>query len=130
EFAGNSSESGPDLTGATKDKLITRLTEQLEQKDIQLERKNIQLAARDRVIHEQRREILQKEQEISRVNEEFDNALVYLAQRNASVKRVGNLTVPENHTQNEVTTLREKVARLESLLNRWLDEDNKSPNVS
>ncbi|KDN34259.1 hypothetical protein RSAG8_12648, partial [Rhizoctonia solani AG-8 WAC10335] len=121
DLTGDSFKSNPDLTSVTKDKVITRLTEQLEQKDIQL-------GVQDRIIQEQRRELAQKEQEVSRVNGELNNALISLARRNEFVGLAANPTISENRVQNEILTLREKVDRLESLMNKWSDEGNNRPN--
>ncbi|CUA74175.1 hypothetical protein RSOLAG22IIIB_11009 [Rhizoctonia solani] len=109
-FSGDSSRNRTDLTSVTKDKLITRLTEQLEQKDIQL-------AVQDRMIQEHRRDIVQKEQEITRVNGELNRALISLARRNESIGFPENPI--DNCAENEIGILREKVDRLESLLNKY-----------
>ncbi|CAE6463856.1 unnamed protein product [Rhizoctonia solani] len=101
DFTGDSPKNSSDLTNvlATKDKVIARLTELLEQKE--------------RKIQEQRREILQKEREISQLN-----------------SCTANPTASGSSGQSEADALREKVDRLELLLNRWMDQGNNRPNNS
>ncbi|KAJ1305866.1 hypothetical protein OPQ81_010589 [Rhizoctonia solani] len=120
DFAGNESENDWYSLIATKDKLITRLTEQLEQKDNQL-------ATRDRVIQEQRKEIEQKEQQFNHMREELNKAHARSTGSNESKEPASGVT-SDSSLQSEVVTLREKLSRLESLMNQWLDKENKRPN--
>ncbi|EUC56442.1 hypothetical protein RSOL_179460 [Rhizoctonia solani AG-3 Rhs1AP] len=115
-LTGNIPENGSSPIISMKNGLIAHLTEQLKQKDDQL-------TARDQAIQEQMMAIEQGAKELTRMREELNIANARLAERK-DCNEATSSALSSNSTQNEVALLRERLDRLESLL-----EIGKRPNT-
>ncbi|KDN34258.1 hypothetical protein RSAG8_12647, partial [Rhizoctonia solani AG-8 WAC10335] len=110
DFTGDAPENGSGSAMPTKDGLVARLTERLEQKDDQL-------AILNRLIQEQRLEIERGTKELARTREELSILNARLAGRKECSGASSN-ALSSNPSQNEIADLREKLDRLAFLMSK------------
>ncbi|CAE6438575.1 unnamed protein product [Rhizoctonia solani] len=115
DFAGNAPEV---FSAASKDALIGRLTEQLEEKDNQLTEREEQIDHQAQEIQELKKDITEKNQQLSELNQAINKLLVRMADGKADIM-TDFQTSSATNVESEVSSLREQVSRMESALSQW-----------
>ncbi|GAB1523571.1 hypothetical protein RhiTH_006721 [Rhizoctonia solani] len=113
-FSGNTPEV---FSAASKDALIARLTDQLDERENQIAEQEERIENQIQEIQELKREAETRNQHLEELNIAVNKLLIRLAEGNASAP----ITQPSSndHIESEVSTLREQVSRIESALSQW-----------
>ncbi|CAE6491381.1 unnamed protein product [Rhizoctonia solani] len=113
-FAGNAPEA---FSAASKDALIARLTDQLDERENQIAEQEERIENQIQKIQELRREAETRNQYLEELNLAINKLLVHLAEGNAcsSITQLNS----DGRMESEVGTLREKLSRIESALSQW-----------
>ncbi|KAF8740345.1 Ricin-type beta-trefoil lectin domain-like, partial [Rhizoctonia solani] len=113
-FSGNTPEV---FSAASKDALIARLTDQLDERENQIAEQEERIENHIQEIQELKREAETRNQHLEELNIAVNKLLIRLAEGNASTP----ITQPSSndHIESEVSTLREQVSRIESALSQW-----------
>ncbi|EUC56441.1 FIP domain protein [Rhizoctonia solani AG-3 Rhs1AP] len=115
DFAGNAPEA---FSAASKDTLIGRLTEQLEEKDSQLTEQEERIDNQAQEIQQLKTEITEKDQQLKELNQAINKLLVRMADGNADIL-TDLQTNSAGNVESEISSLREQVSRMESVLSQW-----------
>ncbi|KAH7329795.1 hypothetical protein B0J17DRAFT_632543 [Rhizoctonia solani] len=113
DFAGNTPEV---FSVASKDALIGRLTDQLEEKDNQITGQEERIDNQAQEIQELKRGIAEKDQQLNELNQAVNKLLIRMAE--------GDEANSTGHMQSEMSSLREQVSRMESVLSQWKGIEN------
>ncbi|KAJ1305857.1 hypothetical protein OPQ81_010580 [Rhizoctonia solani] len=114
-FAGNAPET---FSAASKDALIGRLSEQLEEKDSQIIEQEERIYNQAREIEERKRETAEKDKQLNELNQAVNKLLIRMA--GADIGIPGDPpTSSTGRVESEVNSLREQVSRIESVLSQW-----------
>ncbi|KAF8706743.1 Ricin-type beta-trefoil lectin domain-like, partial [Rhizoctonia solani] len=113
-FAGNAPEA---FSAASKEALIARLTDQLDERENQIAEQEERIENQIQKIQELRREAETRNQYLEELNLAINKLLVHLAEGNAcsSITQLNS----DGRMESEVGTLREKLSRIESALSQW-----------
>ncbi|CAE7137788.1 unnamed protein product, partial [Rhizoctonia solani] len=126
DFAGNTPEV---FSAASKDALIGRLTEQLEEKDGQLAEQEERIDNQAQELQELKKESAEKDQQLSELNQVINKLLVRMADGKGDAMADFRRN-SEGGVESEVSSLREQVSRMESFLSQWkgVGEIHEMPN--
>jgi chromosome segregation ATPase len=97
------------------------MVEQLDQKDQQLAEQTKQLEEQTREIQEQKKMIEEKDEQLVQANQQVNDMLVRVAQSEPVYEgwiAKADISDEGENAQSEVTSLREKVGRLESMIDQ------------
>ncbi|CAE6419682.1 unnamed protein product [Rhizoctonia solani] len=115
DFVGNTPEV---FSAASKDALIGRLTDQLEEKDNQITEQEERIDNQAEEIQGLKRDIAEKDQQLNELNQAVNKLLIRMTEGNVYIME-DNQTNSTGRVEGEVNSLREQVSRMESMLSQW-----------